>query len=157
METIDCLPQGICSWQFSFTIKDQDIVSDVGRFRDQGWFSIDGERYQIEKESLFGNAWSVKHRGMTVVRAEKAGIFSRCWEIKYHQQTFQLQPTSLFARGLALVKNDKPLLQINRKHPFTRRAVLELQDDALAPELVAFAFWLSTVIWRRKARAAASS
>ena len=137
-------------------VNNQSVVTDLGHFREKGSIEIDDCIYQIEKEGLIGSHWLVTKNGSTIIETEKTNWFGQTWELRYQSQTFHLRPIALFKQGLMLVKNDRELLRINRKHPFTRRSVLTVVDQNIQPELIGFAFWLACVIWRRRAAASSS-
>jgi hypothetical protein len=89
-------------------------------------------------------------------RATKESAFVRRFVVRTAERELILEPAALFARSFRLVENAMIVGYVLPDHFFTRACTLEFPDDLPAPVQV-FLFWLVALMWRRAARAAASS
>lgn len=146
---IDCHPQGICSWSFSLNGEGWQASLRMEPFGEQGSIRIGWQNFDIRKHGFASGLWTAEIGGQAVLTAQKGNPFSRTIEITGPHIRATLQPTSVFSRTMMLVGTDTNC-QIAPRHPFTRRATITGRSGDVP--LTCFAFWLTTVLWRRAAR-----
>ena len=151
--SIQCLPLGPCSWNFSLSGEDFHGQADFNWMSEQGRILIRGQSYEISKHGPFSGKWTMTHAGAAVLEACKTNPFTRSFEIHGARQRASLRAVSAFGRSME-VGSPGYSARIEPTHAFTRRSTITGDWEDL--ETVLFAFWLTVTLWRRQASAAAS-
>jgi hypothetical protein len=145
---IECLPAGICSWNYLLRGDGQAARVDFNWMSEQGRLWIDNQEYRIEKDGLFSGSWRMESVEGTVFHARKTSAFTRTFEIAGGGLQATLHAASALGRTMIL-DNGAQQCVIAPAHPFTRRASMSgICGDF---RLAAFAFWLTGLIWKRAA------
>jgi hypothetical protein len=146
---IQCLPLGICSWNFSLLGEDFQAQSDFKLMSEQGRLQIRDKDYHILKHGPFSGRWTMEHGGRSILEGRKTNPLTRGFEIHGNHGTALLRPVSTFGRSMELSIHGRSAL-IEPAHPFTRRSSITGDWEDL--ETVLFAFWLTVILWRRRTR-----
>lgn len=146
---IRCLPIGICSWDYDLEGQGHHAHLGFRSMSEQGELLIDQVHHDIIKESPFTGFWNLVGADGQAWSATKQGIFRRTFELHGAEGSFNLRALSAFGRTM-VVEGPQTDFQIVPDHAFTRRA--SIQGDWQDFRLVAFAFWLTVIMWRRAAR-----
>ena len=146
---IDCVPRGICSWGFILSGNGHRGETVLNGFGEEGSLSADGHFYQVSKGGWLSGEWTLLEGGHPVVLAQKAGAFSRRFQLMGPAGPVVLEAASIFGRAMQL-RGAGADCRIVPAHAFTRRASIEGSFEDF--RVVAFAFWLSVLMWRRASR-----
>ena len=151
---IECRPLSICSWGFKLSGENFSAETDIDWVGESGEIAVNGRVLTVTKTGIFSPEWTLAENGITVATATKNSMLTRSFKIGSNDQSFDLEALSPFARSMSLVGAGISM-NIEPVHPFTRRATISgtSNNDAV----VAFAFWLTLLIWRRQSNAASSS
>ena len=145
---IECLPAGICSWNYLLHGDGHDARVDFNWMGEQGSLWIDNQEYRIEKDGLFSGSWRMESAEGTLFHAKKTSAFTRAFEISGRGVHATLHASSAFGRTMILNGGGQQSV-IAPAHPFTRRA--SMSGTCGDFRLAAFAFWLTGLTWRRAA------
>jgi hypothetical protein len=145
---IECLPAGICSWDYLLRGDGHDAQVEFNGIGEQGRLLVDREPFRIEKDGMFSGSWRMVSEHGTLFAARKPSALSRSFEISGAGIHATLHAASAFGRTMILEGGGRQLL-IAPAHPFTRRASITGTCDDF--RLAAFAFWLTGLLWRRAA------
>ena len=126
------------------------VTGELGMFVEDGKLEIDGTPYGIMKEGMFSGSWNLTHGTSVIYRAQKSNPFTRTFEID-GEAAYTLAAESPLMRAMRLSGPGHRLV-LAPVHPFTRRATVVGSWSDL--RLVAFAFWLTTLMWRRARKSA---
>lgn len=145
---IECLPCGICSWNYDLSGDGHRAETILRLLGEQGELGVDGESFSVVKEGVWSGCWRLESASGVLFTAQKSSAFMRTFEISGRAGGAVLSADSAFKRAMRL-EGDQANVTIRPVHAFTRRAVItgEAQDF----RLVAFAFWLTALLWRRAA------
>lgn len=115
---------------------------------EQGWMSIDGRSYRIEKQGFLSGTWELVEGGKVRMSAAKRSAFTRSFDMVTPLGAFRLEAALFAGRTMNLVGPGTDV-SIGPIHAFTKRATItgRLPDF----EVAAFAFWLTALTWRRAA------
>ncbi len=118
-------------------------------FGEGGEIIVDGSALEVRKGGWLSGEWSLLHFAHPVLVAHKPSAFRRRFEFSGPAGSGVLEAISPFGRTMQL---DAPGAQcrIVPAHIFTRRATIEGRFEDF--RVVAFAFWLTALLWRRAAR-----
>ena len=144
---IQCLPEGICSWNFFLLGDGHEGRTEISWPGENGYLEVDGVRLQVMKQGFFSGSWELVANGDVVATAKKRA-FSRSFEIRSGELVYSLNPESL-GRTMCLSRNGESAM-IKPVHLFTRRARIEGGVEDF--RILCFAFWLTVVLWRRRSR-----
>lgn len=148
---IECRPYGICSWDYQLLAPRQRAEIRFAWATEQGSLLIDGQPHQVSKDGWLSGRWRLTGPdGRELMAAHKPSPFHRSFEIRGPDFHAFLAATSAFSRMMDL-RTDSGRALIAPVHLFTRRAAIT-GADAIDFRLVAFAFWLSVLTWRRRSR-----
>jgi hypothetical protein len=145
---IECLPCGICSWDYGLNGDGHRAETMLRGFGEQGELRVDGETFHVVKEDIWIGCWQLKADSGTLFTAQKASAFSRTIEITGREGGAVLSADSPLGRTM-LLEGGQAKVTIRPVHAFTRRATIS--GEAADFRLVTFAFWLAVVLWRRAA------
>ena len=145
---IECLPAGICSWNYLLRGDGHEARLDFNWTGEQGHLWIDTEEYRIKKDGLFSGSWRMESAEGILFHARKTSAFTRTFEITGGGVQATLHAASAFGRTMILDSGAEQSV-ISPVHPFTRRASMSGKCGDF--RLAAFAFWLTGLTWRRAA------
>ena len=145
---ITCTPRSICLWDFDVSGDGHRASIDLNWVGEQGSMGIDGERYVVSKGGILSGRWMLECGPATIFVAQKSSAFSRRIEIRGDFGEAELSARSAFGRTMALTGPGVDCV-IAPNHPFTRRSTIAGNHADF--RLVAFAFWLTILMWRRQA------
>jgi hypothetical protein len=145
---IECLPIGVCSWNYLLRGDGHEARVDFNWMSEQGRLWIDHQEYRIEKDGMFSGSWRMGSAEGTLFRARKTSAFTRTFGIDGGGVQATLHAASAFGRTMVLDSGGKQSV-IAPAHPFTRRA--SMSGTCGDFRLAAFAFWLTGLTWRRAA------
>lgn len=145
---IECLPAGICSWNYLLRGDGQEARIEFNWMGEQGRLRVGDEEFRIEKDGVFSGSWRMESAQGTLFTARKTSAFTRSFEIAGGGAQTNLHAASAFGRTMILDSGGQQCV-IAPAHPFTRRATMSGTCDDF--RLAAFAFWLTGLIWRRAA------
>ena len=145
---IECLPAGICSWDYILRGDGHEARIAFNWMSEQGRLWIDNQEYRIEKDGPFSGIWRMESAAGTLFHAKKTSAFTRNLEIAGGGIHATLHAASPFGRTMVLETGGRQCV-IAPAHPFTRRA--SMSDHCGDFRLAAFAFWLTGLLWRRAA------
>jgi hypothetical protein len=148
---IECLPAGVCSWNYSLRGNGHDANVEFNWVGEQGRLRIDDQEFRIKKDGLFCGSWRMLSGHTTLFTARKTSPFTRTFEIAGDGIQATLHAASAFGQTMIL-DNAGQQSVIARAHPFTRRA--SMSGTCGDFRLAAFAFWLTALIWRQAANSA---
>jgi hypothetical protein len=145
---IECLPRGICSWNYDLEGGGHRAQTMLGAWGERGGLQVDGEFFDVVKEGIWSGRWRLESGSGTVFTAQKVSAFMRTFEIAGREGGAVLSAESAFGRAMRL-EGERVNVTIRPMHVFTRRA--EISGEAADFRLVAFGFWLTALLWRRAA------
>lgn len=143
-----CTPRGICSWNYQLDGGSDQAITEFDWIGEQGRLIINGENHAVSKHGVFSGRWSLDSNRGIVCNAQKSSAFTRSFEISGPSGSAVLSARSAFGRTMVL-QGSGVNCEISPTHAFTRRAVITGHHDDF--RLVAFAFWLTALVWRRAA------
>ncbi|MCA9187595.1 MAG: hypothetical protein R3E01_35540 [Pirellulaceae bacterium] len=148
METIRCLPQGICSWNFYVTDGARNASIEFNWVGEQGRIVVDGVVYDIDKGGWLSGHWELNLDGQRICSAQKASIFTRTFDMTTETGQIRLSAVAPVSRSMRL-EGDGFSADIVPVHPWTRRTNITGTIPDLA--VACFAFWLTVLLWKRQA------
>ena len=148
MSRIECLPRGVCSWGFLLRGEGHEILIESNWRNERGQIVIDGDSHEVAKHGFASGFWTLEKECAQILRAKKRSAFTRTFDIHSEAGTTTLEAVSAFKRTM-VAKGPSVDFTIGTAHAFTRRATIEGTWSDFA--LVAFAFWLTVITWRRAA------
>lgn len=149
--TINCLPQGVCSWNFMLDGEGVLAETTVSMLKESGTMVINGQVYDIKKNGVLSGEWILSQGDVVLAVGSKASVFKRSFEISTGPDQWQLHPESALGRTFKIIRSNEVIGRISPMHPFTRRATIEMLQPGHELQLVIFSFWLVILIWRRAA------
>jgi hypothetical protein len=145
---IHCKPNGIFSAGFTLTGDISHTTLDFSWFTESGTIKTSGHSFEVSRDGIFSGRWHLRRNGESFVVAEKTSAFRRSIEITHGHQRYLLKARSAFGRSMAL-SGPGVDATISPSHPFTRRS--SITGTLPPPEVIAFAFWLIALLWKRAA------
>jgi hypothetical protein len=125
----------------------------LGNWAERGRIELAGRELAIRRQGFWNAKYSLTDAGEPVVTALRSGAFGRGFYFARGDDEYHLDRGPFFARSFELTRKGQPLGTIRATGLFPRNAQIQL-DDALAPELRLFAFWLVAHAWHRAVQAA---
>ncbi|WP_182867305.1 hypothetical protein [Stieleria mannarensis] len=150
--TVQCLPQGICSWNYNLSGGTLAGKTELRATSEQGALVVDGTAFAVEKNGIFSGQWTLKYDGSEVAAAQKRSAFTRTFDIDAPGGPLLLVADSGFSRCFALRQGEETMATMRPDHPLTRRGKIEILTSDYDSPTVLFAFWLVALMWRRAAQ-----
>ncbi len=141
-----CKPKSLFSNSYLLSGSIPETTLDFAWFSESGIIRMGSQTLEISKDGLFSGRWHLLRNGTPIIKAQKASAFRRSIEIFHENQTFLLKARSAFGRSMTLT-GPNVNATIVPAHPFTRRATIS--GNLPTPELTAFTFWLTALLWKR--------
>jgi hypothetical protein len=148
---IRCLPQGLCSWNYTLEGDGRRAETSLQMFTEQGALAVEGVAFEIRKHGLASGHWTLEREGAVIISAQKSSVFTRTVELSNAEGGWTLRAESSFSRSFRIEREGATIAVIRPDHLFTRRATIELTGDQGDFTAVCFAFWLAVIAWRRAA------
>lgn len=143
-----CQPRSLFNWNYDFSGPELSGSTRLNHFTEQGEIVLNGSPYPVVKDGFLSGQWRLEQEGKTLLTARKPNPLTRRFELTGSGITATLVASSPFSRGTVLT-SEAGVVEFKRAHPFTRKA--RITGDQCDLTLVAFAFWLSALTWRRAA------
>lgn len=145
---IQCLPRGICSWNFDISGAGHHARAEFNWLGEQGALVIDNEPFAVTKHGVFSGRWTLDSDRGCLLTGQKTNVFTRTFEITGSFGTAVLRARSAMGRTM-VVEGPGFDFTIAPAHAFTRRATITgSRIDFL---IASFTFWLTVLTWRRAA------
>lgn len=148
---ISCLPNGLCSWNYTLKGDGHSAEASLQMFTEQGSLVVDGVAFEIRKHGFASGHWTLEREGAVIISAQKPSPLTRTVKLSNAEASWTLQAESAFGRSFRLERGASIIAAIRPAHMFTRRATIELLRDDGEFTAVCFAFWLAVIAWRRAA------
>ncbi|MEM6521976.1 MAG: hypothetical protein AAF892_14510 [Cyanobacteria bacterium P01_D01_bin.71] len=147
---LNCLPNGLCSWDYIITVIDSDtiILTELWALREQGSIAIQADRYEVIHVPFSGE-WSLELGGNVVAIAVKPNLLTWFFEVSWHDQTLVLRTDGLFSSSFVIEQDNLTLGTIRKKHAFTKRATVDC-SSCIDLGVQVFLFWLAVLMWKRQ-------
>lgn len=145
---IQCTPRGICSWSYLLHGEGHSGEIALRAFGEGGEVIADGAPFDVRKGGWLSGEWTLTQLGHPVLIAHKPSAFRRRFEFSGPAGAGVLEAGSAFSRAMRLDAAGANC-SIVPVHAFTRRAQIEGRFEDF--RVVAFAFWLTVLMWRRAA------
>lgn len=154
---IQCLPQGICSWNYVLRGEGHHAVLTFHWASEQGTVDVDGTRLDVVKHGFASGRWTLELHGEAIAEAHKPSSFSRAFDLATPDGPMRLEAEGVFSGAYRLKAEKLSLARMSRVHLLTRRARIErtpLSRERESPDFatMAFAFWLTALMWKRAAQ-----
>jgi hypothetical protein len=148
---ISCIPQGLCSWNYSLDGDGHRARVELNWIGEQGAITADDVRFEVRKRGVLSGHWTLDHDGEALASAEKSSAFTRTLAIRGAGDDLLLRAEYALARSFRIERSGEAIATIRPAHAFTRRATIEPLRQEWDFRLVCFAFWLVVLMWRRAA------
>jgi hypothetical protein len=148
-------PRSWLSWDFTLA-RGGDSLACIGlsSWREKGALTVGNSTYRAYREGLFSGAYVLESNGTVVARAHKPSAWTRRLVIEFDGAQYELKPHSAITRGFKLHKGERVVGTLSPASFLNRKINVELPEDL--PLLIrAFVVWLTILLWKRDADAAA--
>jgi hypothetical protein len=125
-------------------------------WREQGEIELGERHLAVRREGLWRARFQLEEGGRRLASARAANAWGRGFLLEHGDETYRLEPASFLGRRYELTLRSRGLGAVRATSFFGREVEVAL-DEALAPELRLFAFWLVVHSWRRASAAAAGA
>jgi len=129
---------------------------DQSWWLEKGVLSALGVDHHVYREGVMSGDFILQRGGSVLARATKPSAFRRAFVLTYNETPYTLRAKSAFRRTFLLLDGTEQIGSIVPHGALTRRATVQLPDEWPFP-VKAFAIWLTIILWKRDADAAASS
>jgi hypothetical protein len=154
---LTALPKNWLSWDFTVTERSQAVAAiDTSWWREKGVLTVQGVDYRVYREGVMGGDFILESAGSIMARAAKPSAFYRSFNIDHADRQYTLRAKSAFRRAFLLLEGDREIGSLSPEGIFTRRATVDLPETLPLPVKV-FIIWLSVILWKRDAAAAAGA
>lgn len=148
-------PHSWFSWDFTLAKNGESIANiDLSSWREKGALTVANATYRISREGLCSGAFLLESNGTVLARARKPSAWTRRLVLDFGGAKFELKPQSAFARGFQLLEDERIVGTLLPDSFLTRKFNVELPED-LPLQIRAFIVWLTVLLWKRDASAAA--
>ncbi len=151
---ITCTPRGICSTDYVLRFDKREAHVTFRSLSEQGAISIGEDEYEIHKDSILKSHWRLEREGQTVAQAYKPSMWKEGMIVEVGGVEIVLQKSGFWSTSIQMVLADQVVAEVRKVHAFTNRATIEGRTDELPFEVISFAFWLVSAMWKRAAAAA---
>jgi hypothetical protein len=148
-------PRSWFSWDFTLAQDGKSLANiDLSSWREKGDLTVANSSYRVYREGICSGAFILESNGKIVARARKPSAWTRRLLIEIGGTQFELRPKSALTRGFRLLKGEQVVGTLSPASIWSRKINVELPEDI--PLLTrAFVVWLTVLLWRRDANAAA--
>ncbi len=148
---IACTPRSLLSWNYDLLMDDRQAHTRINWMKEDGEVEVDGVRFQVEKHGTFSGRWTLEHRGVIVAEGQKTNPFTRTFIIKAADYELRVEAESLGARPMIIKDGDATIAKIRPLRFLSRRMIMDLRKGGYDFAVLAFSFWLLSVVWKRHA------
>ena len=145
----ECLPQGICSWNYRISGPDHTGATRLEWLRGAGVLTLDGHDYGVRKDGRWEASWTVD-LGDSQLIAHRLQLFARTFTLSTPVGEWTLAPSRVLGRNYSLERQGSVACVFRPMHLFTRRATIEVCPGTVDFPTMLFAFWLVAMNWRRE-------
>jgi len=145
---IRCTPIGICSWNYQLEGAGCSARTELNLMGESGRLFAGTSIHEVVKQGFMSGTWMLVRNGAGIASARKPNPFMRTFAIEGVGGVCMLEARSAMGRTM-LFSGPGISCEITPEHPFTRRANITGQWNDFTT--VAFAFWLTSLLWRRAA------
>ena len=150
------IPKHWFSWDFR--LEDATgLAAEVilSSWRERGSIAVGGVRHKISREGLTG-PFILEIAGNEAARAVKPSAFRQRFTITHGGAEYRLERISSWRREFGVFSGARRVGTITPESWLARRAVVDL-PETMPMSLRAFFVWLTALMWKRDAAAAAAS
>jgi len=153
---LTAIPKHWFSWDFTVQEGSRDVAKiDVSWWREKGTLTVQGKDYHVYREGVMSGLFVLESAGAVLARAEKPSAFRRMFVIEHAGRQYTLQAKSAFRRAFVLLQGSQEVGWITPQGVFSRKSTVDLPESLPTPVKV-FILWLTVILWKREADAAAS-
>lgn len=153
---IACKPLRPLSWSYFLEGGGHEAIWKKRLMSEQGSFLIDDESFEVQKRGPGSGTWFLVQGEETRCTARKTSAFRRRFILTSPMGGLQLEPVRAIGRTFYLGTRDGDLVaMISPKNVFSRKAEIDVKTAEADFPTIVFAFWLTIIMWRREAAAAA--
>ena len=154
---LTAIPRNWRTWDFALVDGGKSLAEiDMSSWRERGTLTISNEIYRVYRERLFTGAFVLESNGVVVARATKPSAWTRRLIVEFGGSEYELKSRSSFSRGFRLLKDGALIGTLSPSGIMSRRMNVELTEE-LPLSLKAFVVWLTVLLWKRAAEAAAGT
>lgn len=122
------IPRNWFTWNCE-VIKDGISIAGIefAAWTNTGELLVEGDRYQVRRESLFSGNFFLEKDGTQLVKAVKPSPF-RVFQVDYADREYELKAESAWKRTFLLLFQGETIGVIQPEHSWTQRAIIDLPD-----------------------------
>ncbi|WP_342002382.1 hypothetical protein [Chlorogloeopsis sp. ULAP02] len=131
-------------------IEDDISVAEIqfAAWTNTGELLVEGDRYQVRRESSFSGNFFLEKDGTRLLKAVKTSPFRVFW-VYYADREYELKAKSSWKRTFLLLSQAETIGVVRPEHAWTRRAIVDLPDNfPLVVRL--FMVWLVLSSWKQE-------
>ncbi|MFT7620295.1 MAG: hypothetical protein ACI97A_003952 [Planctomycetota bacterium] len=148
---INCKPRGLCSWNYRLESNGESAVTSIESMAEEGTIESNGRMFRIKKHGVMSGHWTLEHDGVVLSQAFKKDVMTRTFDVQAADYDLQVKAQAAFGRDMVIAEGEKVIAKVKPVHSFTRRATIDVYHEGYDFVVLAFSFWLITLIWRRHA------
>lgn len=153
---LKAVPKSWFSWDFTIFDEMTPVAKiDLAWAREAGELNIGDTTYKMYREGLFNGAFILQTGEGVLARAEKPSALRRAFKVEYNNRHYVLEAASAFGRKFVLREGKRIVGSVYPERWFTRKAIIDLPPSLAFPVKI-FLTWLTIILWKRAASAAAS-
>jgi hypothetical protein len=144
------------SWTFSVMDGTDPVAQavDLSWWSDKGQLTVQGVTYTARREGVLSGSFVLESPSGVVARATKPSMLRRSFILEHSSRKYTLRAASSFGRTFLLLDGSTRIGSVSPEGIFTRRAAVELPPTL--PLIVrVFIIWLTVMLWKHEANAAA--
>src|SRR5689334_14649829 len=158
------IPRTWYSWDFRVMDEGREVAfMNISSWREKGTLTIAGAEHRVYREGRMSGDFVLEHNGTVLVRASKPSAFSSTMIVSYQGREYTLSKQSLWRRAFVVLEplgeagsaNEREVGSLVPAGMMTRKACVDLPADWPLP-LRVFVIWLTVIMWKREADAAAA-
>lgn len=148
-------PKHWFSWNFAVAKDDRHLADiDISWWREKGTLTVDGQTYAVNRERMLSGKFILESNGVILASAEKPSSLRRRLLIEHAGRHYELKPRNSFSRTFELREGPSVVGRLSAKGVFSRKMNVDLPEALPLPVRI-FVTWLTVILWKRDADAAA--
>jgi hypothetical protein len=159
MEGISMLtatPRSWFSWDYAVSTPNDHLADiDISWWREKGTLTVDGQHYGVYRERPLSGKFILESHGAILASAEKPSSFRRRLLVEHAGRQYELKPRGMFSRTFELHSGPAVVGSLSAKGVFSRGMKVDLPATLPLPVRI-FVVWLTVILWKRDAEAAAA-
>ena len=151
-------PRGWFSWDYALSSKNDHLADiDLSWWREKGTLTVDGQHYGVYRERPLSGKFILESAGTIVASAGKPSSLTRRLLIEDAAgRQYELKPRGMFSRTFELHAGSTVVGSLSAKGVFSRGMNVDLPETLpLRLAVRVFVVWLTVMLWKREAEAAA--